>query len=101
MEGTGVRNHSKAISLVSNSSLAVEQIELSTTQDLSTKPSAKKNKEKKKFSTSQDDTTTCCCCNISPKVAKCLEISGLITGIVIVLKFLSIPVISHFVQVSE
>ena len=74
---------------------------MSTTQDIATKISPKKNKMKRWLSNSQDDTTTCCCCNIPSKVAKCLELSGLITGIVIVLMLFSIPIISHFVQVSE
>ena len=56
---------------VSHSSPTVEHIEeLFTTQDINTKPSAKKNKEKRKLSSSRND--TCCCCNISPKVPKCL-----------------------------
>ena len=101
MEKKQVRNHSKAITFVSKSNPAVEQIELSTTQDITAKPSSKKNKVKRWFSNSQDDTTTFCCCNIPSKVAKCLEISGLITGIVIVLMLFSIPIISHFVQASE
>ena len=74
---------------------------MSATQDITTKKSSKKNKVKRWLSYSQDDTTTCCCCNISFKVAKCLELSGLITGIVIVLILFSIPIISHFVLVSE
>ena len=73
-------------------------MEMSTTQDVTTNSSAKKNKMKR---CSQDDTSFCCCCNISPKIAKCLELSGLITGIVIVLMLFSIPIISYFVQVSE
>ena len=101
MEDTEVRYHSKAVILVSNSSPAVEQIEMSATQDITTKISYKKNKVKRWLSNSQDDTTTCCCCNISSKVAKCLELSGLITGVVIVLMLFSIPIISHFVLVSE
>ena len=102
MEKTEVRDHSKAIKFVSNSSPAIEQIELSKTQYFTTKLSTKKNKVKRWFSSSEDDnTTTYCCCNISPKVAKCLELSGLITGIVIVLMLFSIPIISHYVQVSE
>ena len=101
MEETEVRDHSKAIKFVSNSSLAIEQIELSKTQYFTTKPSTKKNKVKRWFSSSKDDNTTIYCCNISPKVAKCLELSGLITGIVIVLMLFSIPIISHYVQVSE
>ena len=71
-----------------------------STQDTTAKPSIKKNKEKSWLSSSQDDTTTCCCCNISSKVAKYLELSGLIIGIVIVLMLLSIPIISHFALVS-
>ena len=74
---------------------------MSTTQDITTKISYKKNKVKRWLSNSQDDTTTCCCCNISSKVAKCLDLSGLVTVIVIVLMLLSIPIISHFVLVSE
>ena len=74
---------------------------MSATQDIATKISSKKNKVKRWLSNSQDDTTTFCCCNIPSKVAKCLELSGLITGIVIVLMLFSIPIISHFVQVSE
>ena len=100
MEETEVRGHYRAITFVSNSSPAVEQIEMSATQDITTKPSVKKNKEKKLFSNSQDDTTTFCCCNISSKVAKCLELSGLVTGIVIVLMF-SIPIINIYLLVSE
>ena len=98
MEEKEVRDHFKTITIVSNSSPAVE---LSTMQDITAKPSAKKNKEKRWFSSSQDDITTCCCCNISSKVAKCLELSGLITGIVIVLMLFIILIISHFVIVSE
>ena len=102
MEETEVRDHSKAIPFVSNSSSAIEQIELSKTQYFTSKPSAKKNKVKRWFSSSEDDdTTTCCCCNISPKIAKCLELSGLITGVVIVLMLFSIPIISHYDLVSE
>ena len=97
MEDTEVRDHSKAISLVSISNPAVEQ---SATQDITTKISYKTNKVKRWLSNSQDDTTTCCC-NISSKVAKCLELSGLITAIVIVLMLFSIPIISYYVQVSE
>ena len=102
MEETEVRDHSKAIKFVSNSSLAIEQIELSKTQYFTTKLSTKKNKVKRWFSSSKDDnTTTYCCCNISPKIAKCLELSGLITGIVIVLMLFIIPIISHYDLVSE
>ena len=101
MEDTEVRDHSKAITLVSNSSPAVGQIEMSTAQDITTKISYKKNKVKSWLSNTQDDITTCCCCNISSKVAKCLELSGLITGIVIVLMLFSIPIISYYVKVSE
>ena len=101
MEETEVRDHSKAIPFVSISSPAVEQIELSTPHDLTAKCSAMKNKEKSWFYNSQDDTTTCCCCNISHKTAKCLELSGLTTGVVIVLMLLSIPIISHFALVSD
>ena len=74
---------------------------MSTIQDITAKIIAKKNKVKRWFSNSQDDTTTFCCCNIPSKVAKCLEISGLITAIVIVLMLFSIPIISYYVQVSE
>ena len=102
MEETEVRDHSKAIKFVSNSSPAIEQIELSKTQYFTTKPSTKKNKVKRWFSSSEDDNTTFyCCCNISPKVAKCLELSGLITGIVIVLILFIIPIISRYDLVSE
>ena len=96
-----IEDHFKAISFVSDSSPAIEQVEISSIQDIAAKKIAKKNKVKRWFSSSQDDTTTCCCCNISSKVAKCLELSGLITGIVIVLMLFSIPIISYFVQVSE
>ena len=100
MEETEVRDHSKAIKFVPNSSPAVEQIELSIY--FTTKPSTKKNKVKKWFSSSKDDnTTTYCCCNILATVAKCLELSGLITGVVIVLMLFSIPIISHYDLVSE
>ena len=98
MEEKEVRDHSKTITFVSNSSPAVE---VSTTQDITAKPSAKKNKVKRWLSNTQDDTTTFCCCNIPSKVAKCLELSGLITGIVIVLMLFSIPIISHFVLVRK
>ena len=101
MEETEVRDHSKIIAFVSNSSTAVEQIELSTTQDITTKPSMKTSKVKSLLSSSQDDTTTCCCCNISHKIAKCLELSALTIGVVIVLMLFIIPIISHFVPVSE
>ena len=96
-----VKDHSKAISFVSDSSSAIEQIEMSSIQDIATKKIDKKNNMKRWFSYSQDDITTCCCCNIPSKVAKCLELSGLITGVVIVLMLFSIPIISYFVQVSE
>ena len=96
-----VRDHSKAISFVSDLSPAIEQIEMSSIQDIATKKIDKKNKVKRWFSYSQDDTTTFCCCNILSKVAKCLKLSGLITGVVIVLMLFSIPIISYFVQVSE
>ena len=98
MEETKVRDNSKAITFATYSSPPVEKMELSTIQDINVKPSAKKMK--KWFSSSQDDTTTCCCCNISPKVVKCLELSGLIAVIVIVVMLFIIPIISHFVQVS-
>ena len=100
MEETEVRDNSKAITFASNSCPAIEQIEMATTKDITTKISYKKNKVKRWFSSSQDDTTTRCCCNISPKIAKCLESSGLITGIVIVLMLFIIPIISHYVLVS-
>ena len=101
MEEREVRVHSKAVRFVSNSNPTVEQIELSTTQDINAKPSDKKNKLKRWFSSSEDDTTNCCCCNISHKVAKCLELSGLITGVVIVLMlFASLMIIFHLL-VSE
>ena len=103
MEETDVKDHSKTITFVSNSSPAVEKTELSTTQDITAQPNAKKKKMKRKVSSSesQDDTTTCCCFNISPKVAKYFELSGLITGVVIVLMLFSIPIISHYVLVRE
>ena len=101
MEETEVKDHSKTTPFVSNSSPAIEQIEMSSIQDITAKIIAKKNKVKRWLSGSQDDTTTCCCCNIPSKVAKCLELSGLITGIVIVLMLFSIPIITHYVQVSE
>ena len=101
MEETEVRDNSKAILFVSNSSPVVEHIEVSTIQDITAKPNVNKNTRKRRLSNSKDNTTTCCCCNISSKVAKCLELSGLITGIVIVLMLFSIPIITHFVQVSE
>ena len=96
-----IEDHFKAISFVSDSSPAIEQIDISSIQDIGAKKIAKKNKVKRWFSDSQDDTTTFCCCNIPSKVAKCLELSGLITGIVIVLMLFFIPIISYFVQVSE
>ena len=74
---------------------------MSTTQDITTKISYKKNKVKRWLSSSQDVTTTCCCCNISSKVVKCLELSGLITGIVIVLMLFIIPIITNYVLVRE
>ena len=95
------RDHSKRITFVFNSSTATEQTELSTIQAITAKPSAIKNKVKGWFSSSQDDATTCCCCNIPSKVAKCLELSGLVTGTVIVLMLFIIPIISHYVLVSE
>ena len=101
MDETKVRDQSKGITFVCNSSPPVEQIELSTTEDITAKPSAKKNKVKSWLSSLQDDTTTCCCCNISHKIAKCLELLALITGVVIVLILFIIPIISHFVLVSE
>ena len=99
MEEKKIRDNSKAITFATYSTPAVEKIELSTIQDINAKPSA--IKVKRWFSSLQDDTTTCCCCNISPKVVKCLELSGLITVIVIVVMLFIIPIISHFVQVSE
>ena len=99
MEETEVRDHSKTIIFVSNSSPIVEHIEVSTTQDITAKPSVKKNTKKRTLSDSQDDTTTFCCYNISSKVAKCLELSGFSTVTVIVLMLFSIPIITHFVQV--
>ena len=101
MEEKKSGDHSKAITFVSDSSPAIEQIEMSSIQDITTKKIARKNKVKTWISSSQNDTTTCCCCNIPSKAAKCLELSGLITGIVIVLMLFSIPIISYFVQVSE
>ena len=101
MEETEVRDHSKVITFVSNSSPPVEQTEMSATQIITTKISSMKNKVKSWLSSSQDDITTCCCCNISPKVAKYLELSGLISGVVIVLMLFIIPIISHYVLVSE
>ena len=101
MEETEVRDHFKAITLNSNSSPAVELIEISTTQNITTKISYKTNKVNCWLSNSQDDTTTCCCCNISSKVAKYLKLSGLITGIVIGLMLFSIPIITYYVLVSE
>ena len=101
MEETEVRDHSKSITFVSNSSPAIEQIEMSTTQDITAKTSAEKKKDKRWLSSSKDDTTNFCCCNISPKVAKWLELLALITGIIIVLTLFSIPIISHYVHVSE
>ena len=100
MEKREVRDSSIANTFVSNSKPPIEQLELSTIQDITVKPSVKKNKLKSWLSNSQDDTTTCCYCNISSKVAKCLELSGLITSVVIVLMLFSIPIISHFVLVS-
>ena len=91
MEETEVRDHSKAIVFVSNSSTAVEQIEHSTTQDITTNHSTKINKVKSWLSSSQDDTTICCCFNISHKIVKCLELSALTIGVVIVLMLLLIP----------
>ena len=101
MEETEVMDHSKAITFVSNSSSPIEQIELTTTQDITAKPSAKKNKVNRWLSSLQDNTTTCYCCNISPKVAKCLELSGLITSVVFVLMLFSIPITSHYIIVSK
>ena len=101
MEETELGDHSKAITLNSNSSPAVEQIEMSATQDITTKISYKKNKVKRWFFNSQDYTTTCCCCNISSKITKCLELSGLITSVVIALTLFSIPIITYYVLVSE
>ena len=98
MEETEVK---KTSTFVSNLSPGVEQIEMSATQDITTKPSVKKNKVKRWFSILHNDSTTCCCCNISPKVAKCLELSGLSTGVVIVLMLFSISIISYHLLVSE
>ena len=89
------------LTFVSNSSSVIEQKAMSTTQDITTKLSAKKNNMKGWFSSFRYDITNICCCDISPKVAKCLESSGLITGIVIVLMLFIIPIISHYVLVSE
>ena len=103
MEEREVMDHSKAVRLVSNSSPTVEQIELplSTTQDTNAKLSAKKNEVKGRLHSSQNNTVTCCCCNISPKVVKCLEISGLITGVTIVLMLFSSSMISFYLLVSK
>ena len=101
MEETEVRDHSKATTFVCNSSPPVEQIELSTTEDITAKPSAKINEVKRWLFSSQDDTTTCCCCNISHKIAKCLELSALTTFVAIVLMLFIIPIISHYVLVSK
>ena len=101
MEETEVRDLSKAVRFVSNSSPKVEQIELSTTQDINAKLRAKKKKAKRKLSSSQNNTITCCCCSISSKVAKCLELSGLITGIFIVLMLVSSCIITFYLVVSE
>ena len=101
MEETEVRDHSKAIAFVSNSSPIVEHIEVSTTQNITAKPSVKKNTRKRRLSNSKDETINFCCCNISSKVPKCLELSGFITVTVIVLMLFSIPIITHFVQVSQ
>lgn len=99
MDEKEVKDNSKTITFVSNSSPAVEKTELSITQDITAKSNAKKKKRNRKLSSSEDDTTTFCCCNISPKVAKCFEFSGLIAGVVIVLMLFSIPIISHYVLV--
>ena len=101
MEETEVRDHSKAIVFLSNSSPAVEQIEVFTNDNITTKPSARIKKLKRWLCSLQNYTTTSCRCDISPKVAKCLELSGLITGVVIVLMLFIIPIISHYVLVSE
>ena len=101
MDETEVRDHSKAVRFVSNSGPTVEHIELSTTQDINAKLSAKKNINNRKLSYSQDNTTTYCCCSIAPKVAKYLELSGLITGVVIVLMLLSSSMIIIYFLVSE
>ena len=101
MEETEVKDHSKTVTFVSNSSPAVEKTELSLSHEYTAKPNAKKSKMKRRLSSLDDDTTTCCCCIISPKVAKCFEVSGLITGVVIVLMLFSIPIISHYVLVRE
>ena len=52
---------------------------MSATQDITAEISSKKIKVKRWLSNPQDDTTTFCCCNIPSKVAKCLELTGLIT----------------------
>ena len=92
---------------LSNSKSTVEKLELSISKEKSSlrskyKGNAVKIKGKSLLSSSPDlENTTCCCCNISPKVSKCLEISALTIGIVIVLILLSIPIITHINQVSK
>ena len=58
MKKTEVSDNSKAITFIINSSSAVEKIELSTTHNITAKPSAKNKKVKKWLFSSQDDTTT-------------------------------------------
>ena len=53
-----VKDHSKAISFVSDSSSAIEQIEMSSIQNITTKKIAKKNKVKRWFTHIQTSTVT-------------------------------------------
>ena len=101
MKEKEVRDHSKTITFVFNSCPTILKTKLTTTQDITAKPSTMKNKLKKWLCSTQDNTAIYCCCNISHKVTKHLELSGLITGIIIVQMLFFIPIISYYVLVSE
>lgn len=100
-----VSNQSAAV-VLPNSDHVEENIELSTSQEITALKSNyraynENNKEKSWKYKSPDGTITCCCCTISPKVAKYLEISALIISVIIVLMLLSTPIIIHIDRVSR
>ena len=97
MEEIKVRDHSKAITFVSNS--PIKQMELSKTQNITGRYVAVKT-EWRHDSLVHKMISLICGCNISTKVAKCLELSGLGTSIVIVL-FIILTIIITFYIVSE
>ena len=95
-------NQSAAV-VLTNSDHVEENIELSTSQEITALKSNyrsynENNKEKSWNYKSPDGTITWCCCTISPKVAKYLEISALIISVIIVLMLLSTPIIIHIID---